>query len=110
MAQFVKEFEALPIGPLRAYLDACPLPFRVSELYEVASASKFVDTDLRLSRFRPIVDPALFGLTEDLLQAGGGCWGICLCENHSPPPLWKHPALPCHAHAVQLKGISWTQV
>ncbi len=70
MAQFVKEFHGLPIGPLRAYLDTCPQPLQTSELYGVASASKFVDTDLRLSRFRALVDPALFALAEQLLEVG----------------------------------------
>ena len=77
MSQFVNEFHSLPIGPLRAYLDSCPQAFQASELYEVASASKFVDTELRQSRFRAIVDAALFALATELVEVGRCGGGMC---------------------------------
>ncbi len=67
--QYVRELSGLPVARLRAYLDASAQPFASSALYDSLRGEKFVDESLRLSRFRAIVDPALFGIAGELVAA-----------------------------------------
>ena len=66
--QFVKELSGLPTDRLRSYLDKSKIPFETSALYEVASASKKVDKDLRLSKFRSLVDPEVLAIAKELVD------------------------------------------
>ena len=44
-------------------------PLQPSQLYSTLTETKFVDESLRLSSFRAIVDPALFSIADQLVQA-----------------------------------------
>jgi len=66
--EFVRSFEGLDIGALSDFLRACPQPFAPSELYASATDTKYVDTQLRVSEFRSIVDKQLFDIVEQLVD------------------------------------------
>jgi hypothetical protein len=63
----VRELSGLDTSQLRAYLDACDVPFQPSQLYSAAEDTKFVDPSLRLSEFRALTDEALFQIAEALV-------------------------------------------
>jgi len=62
--QCVRSLTNLDVEPLREHLASCGQPFKTSELYATADASRFADTSVRLSESRAIVDPKLAALSE----------------------------------------------
>eukprot|EP00051_Salpingoeca_urceolata_P010162 m.123831 g.123831 ORF g.123831 m.123831 type:complete len:721 (-) comp16604_c0_seq2:12-2174(-) len=65
--QHVHEFEGLDIKPLCTYLAGCDVPLEPSQLYSGESKTKFVDQELRDSRFRALSDPAVLDVCEDIV-------------------------------------------
>jgi hypothetical protein len=67
--QFVKELSALPVDGILDILARSDAPFEPSELYLVASASKVVDPEQRVSAVRRLRDAALFAQCDALVRA-----------------------------------------
>jgi hypothetical protein len=63
----VRSFPDLNVGPIQAYLASCDEKFEASPLYSTEKEESFVDTNLRRSVYRTIVDPNLFELVEDIV-------------------------------------------
>ena len=66
--QCVRSLTNLDVEPLREHLASCGQPFKTSELYATADASRFADPSVRLSESRAIVDPKLAALSEALVK------------------------------------------
>ena len=52
------------VDEIRAWLGACDVPWADSPLYSSARSSEYVDTSVRRSSARSLIDPALFALAE----------------------------------------------
>lgn len=66
--QFINEFKDIDTSKLLEYLSTSKQQFKVSELYNGVRDEKFVDESLRKSKFRAIVDPELFEISNNILK------------------------------------------
>jgi len=66
--QFVKGFQSLSIASLLNYLSRCQAPFQSSNVYEVATKARKIDSSLRSSKFRSLKDPELFDICSQIVQ------------------------------------------
>lgn len=65
--QLVQEVSGIDLTSILGYLSSAQQPFRKSELYSSVSETKFVDENLRQSRFRTFEDPVLFDLVDEVI-------------------------------------------
>ena len=82
--EHVKVLTNICVKDIQEYLINCEQDFETSQLYSSTRNEKFTDEDLRKSVFRPIKDPKLFNLVDDVaskLEAGDDSYRYTLRRN-----------------------------
>lgn len=69
--EHVKVLTNICVKDIQEYLVNCKQEFDTSQLYSSTRNEKFTDEDLRKSVFRPIKDPKLFNLVDDVVSKLG---------------------------------------
>eukprot|EP00299_Pterocystis_sp_00344_P013573 c6664_g1_i1.p1 GENE.c6664_g1_i1~~c6664_g1_i1.p1 ORF type:complete len:614 (+),score=118.90 c6664_g1_i1:34-1875(+) len=65
--QCVRELRGVDVEPIKKYLSESSVKFERSQLYSSLNETKFVDENLRKSKFRTFTDPVLFDLCDAIL-------------------------------------------
>jgi hypothetical protein len=108
--QTVTSLENVGIAELSSYLLNCTQAFEANQLYSYSTDTKFVDEELRLSRFRAIADPVLFDLCEPIigqLNASDAVYTYTLRRNDVTHITCKHCALAPISQTYLTLGVSF---